>query len=83
MTVFNGAEGITNSITGNMAQTFKFVKDATGLDIADLTESKAKGTVTIGGDPIVQVGAVPAAEPKVLPYPANEVESTPTEKPTK
>lgn len=83
MTVFNGAEGVTNSITGNMAQTFKFVKDATGLDIADLTESKAKGTVTIGGDPIVQVGAVPAAEPKVLPYSAKEVDSTPTEKPTK
>ncbi len=74
MTVFNGTQGVTDSIAGNLAQTFQLVKDSTGLDLVSLTEAKAKGTMTLEGDqPLVTIGGpvntIPNKKAKPKPTP--------------
>jgi flotillin len=52
MTVFNGTEGVVDGATQGLAQTMDFVNKATGLDLKQMMEQKAAGTVTLEGNPI-------------------------------
>lgn len=51
LTVFDGAEGVGRQSTAGLSQTLAFVKQATGIDLADYINKRAAGTVTLN-DPV-------------------------------
>lgn len=55
LTVFDGADGVTRQANASLAQTLSFVKQATGVDVANVINQQAKGTRTIEGAVPVQV----------------------------
>lgn len=57
ITVFNGTQGVIDSSMQGIAQTFEFVKQSSGVDFADMMQKRAEGTVTIEGEPLVNIEA--------------------------
>lgn len=49
LTVFNGSEGMKDSMNMPLAQSLDLIKKSTNLDIVDLLEKQANGTRTIEG----------------------------------
>lgn len=47
LTVFDGAEGVGRQSAAGLSQTLEFVKQATGIDLADYMNKRAAGTVTL------------------------------------
>lgn len=47
LTVFDGAAGVSGQINEGLAQSLAFIKDATGIDVAELVNKRADGTTTL------------------------------------
>lgn len=47
LTVFDGAAGGSGQINEGLAQSLAFIKDATGIDVAELVNKRADGTTTL------------------------------------
>lgn len=50
LTVFDGASGVSGQTEAGLAQSLAFIKQATGLDLADFMQKRADGQVTIKGE---------------------------------
>ena len=47
LTVFDGAAGVSGQTNEGLAQSLAFIKDATGIDVAELVNKRADGTTTL------------------------------------
>lgn len=47
LTVFDGTAGVSGQINEGLAQSLAFIKDATGIDVAELVNKRADGTTTL------------------------------------
>lgn len=47
LTVFDGAAGVSSQTNEGLAQSLAFIKDATGIDVAELVNKRADGTTTL------------------------------------
>lgn len=56
LTVFDGAEGVGRQSVAGLSETLSFVKQATGIDLADYMQKQAVGTTTIEGNVPVKEG---------------------------
>ncbi|EDP6423538.1 flotillin family protein [Campylobacter jejuni] len=54
LTVFDGAEGLGRQSTASLAQVISFIKQSTGIDLADYIDKKANGTITLSNPVPVQ-----------------------------
>lgn len=62
LTVFNGTQGMVEGSVESFTQTLEFVKQSSGIDLKDMLQKRAAGTVTVEGDPIVQIGTDMSAQ---------------------
>lgn len=51
LTVYDGMDGVTKSSASQMAQTFEMVKNMTGLDMTEIANKRANGTITLEKTP--------------------------------
>ncbi|GKT02472.1 flotillin family protein [Furfurilactobacillus entadae] len=70
LTVFDGADGVTNQANAGLAETLTFIKQATGVDITDVINQRAKGMTTVTGKLPVELQQ--AADKLVKPLKGNE-----------
>lgn len=47
LTVFDGAAGVSGQTNEGLAQSLAFIKNATGIDVAELVNKRADGTTTL------------------------------------
>lgn len=47
LTVFDGAAGVSGQTNEGLAQSLAFIKDATGIDVAEIVNKRADGTTTL------------------------------------
>lgn len=47
LTVFDGAAGVSGQTNEGLVQSLAFIKDATGIDVAELVNKRADGTTTL------------------------------------
>lgn len=47
LTVFDGTAGVSGQTNEGLAQSLAFIKDATGIDVAELVNKRADGTTTL------------------------------------
>lgn len=69
LTVFDGAKGVTDQMNTGLVQSLSFIKQATGIDMSEVVNKRADGTVSLNEPvPTKETKKVTKTDPKASDY---------------